>query len=973
MSYLRVLRPSLYLAIACAAFGLFVFSASAVNASQWIPRAISGADFTDMAFSDANNGVAVSVSGEVYQTSNGNHSDWVLADVLNPGLATVAYAPNTSFVYIGSTDSAVYKSGDRGLSWAPVASASANRVTSMYFTSETDGWLVDDMGFLYKTTDGAASWQASVSPGGFLLYDVYFSDPLTGWASGSAGIVMNTIDGNSWNMAIAPIGDDLLSVVGDGISVYATGTNNAFVKSSDGGFNWAVVNTFPGTFVGGGTIHGLNLDPNGNLWVSGDSDDVAYSVDRGDTWIDATFSTNQVSYTGIVPHSLSMINIVGNDGVLYVYDGGAPNPPTNVSIAPDGASTTNKQPTVSWTAATDPETAIDYYNVILNGEVPENVGSNLSYSYLNDLPLGGHSVVVQAVDLGGSSANSSTYNFTITAADTTPPVVSTITPTSAVVNTPTSMMVTATDAGNVNLCNLEVDDGTGGFMSYDAGLSKWKINHTFPLSKTYLVNATCIDDAGNITVGPVASIVVGTGVAPDTTAPVVSAVSPTSVTKGVSTSIKVSATDANPVSSCNLIVDNVDLGAMAYDQSILKWVRPTTFTLSKTYQVRASCKDASGNTGLGALTTVSSSTNVVVDTSSPVVSNVQPSSVSLGSTQTITATVSDNVGVTSCYLYAGGLAKGQMTKNGSTVSKSFTFSAMNSDYSVVMQVQCNDGAGNVGVGARTVNVVKSSGVGGTVPSATYSTITASPSSVQANNAEQIVLTVNVRNDLNQVLSGKTVQLITTRSTDDVITIVSSKTNTNGQATFYIKSKKGGLSGIYAVVDSMTIADKAIYFSGIGEVTAPGSLIKLACPDGAEVNHPCKAVYFHGGDGKRHAFPNSKVYFSWYSDFNGVQEVTPTTLSSLTLGKTITYRPGVKMVKFQTVNTVYAVSKGGILRAIPDEATAKAMYGSNWNQQIDDISDAFFSHYTFGTAISVFNTYNKVLQKANVITLLQNGV
>src|SRR5262249_22936910 len=51
--------------------------------------------------------------------------------------------------------------------------------------------------------------------------------------------------------------------------------------------------------------------------------------------------------------------------------------------------------------------------------------------------------------------------------------------------------------------------------------------------------------------------------------------------------------------------------------------------------------------------------------------------------------------------------------------------------------------------------------------------------------------------------------------------------------------------------------------------APGGLVKLACPAKADVNHPCRAVYFFGNDGKRHAFPNARVYATWYADFSGV--------------------------------------------------------------------------------------------------------
>lgn len=131
---------------------------------------------------------------------------------------------------------------------------------------------------------------------------------------------------------------------------------------------------------------------------------------------------------------------------------------------------------------------------------------------------------------------------------------------------------------------------------------------------------------------------------------------------------------------------------------------------------------------------------------------------------------------------------------------------------------------------------------------------------------------------------------------------------------------------------------------------PGNLIKLACDAGADVNDPCKAVYYSGEDGKRHAFPNEKTYFTWYADFDDVIIVTDDYMASLTLGYNVTYHPGSRMVKFITVNTVYAVGNEGELRAIDSEDTAISIWGSTWNTQVDDISDAFFGNYTFGEDI-----------------------
>jgi hypothetical protein len=146
-------------------------------------------------------------------------------------------------------------------------------------------------------------------------------------------------------------------------------------------------------------------------------------------------------------------------------------------------------------------------------------------------------------------------------------------------------------------------------------------------------------------------------------------------------------------------------------------------------------------------------------------------------------------------------------------------------------------------------------------------------------------------------------------------------------------------------------DQASPSAPSGTPPSAGSLIKLACGPSAGSDDPCKAVYYYGSDGKRHAFPNEKSYFTWYANFDSVKEIDAATLGTIPLGKNVTYRPGVRMVKFQTLNNVYAVTKGGVLRWVTTEDVAKSLYGDGWNKKIDDIADTFYSNYTFGSDIT----------------------
>lgn len=151
------------------------------------------------------------------------------------------------------------------------------------------------------------------------------------------------------------------------------------------------------------------------------------------------------------------------------------------------------------------------------------------------------------------------------------------------------------------------------------------------------------------------------------------------------------------------------------------------------------------------------------------------------------------------------------------------------------------------------------------------------------------------------------------------------------------------------------------------VTA-GTLIKTECPANAASDHVCKAVYYVGKDGKRHGFPNDKVFFTWYADFSGVNTITQEKMSAIPLGKNVTYRPGKRMVKFTTLNNVYAVSKGGVLRWVTSEPVAVALYGANWSKQIDDLPDTVYTNYTFGTDIKESGDYLVTTQMDSVLII-----
>lgn len=118
---------------------------------------------------------------------------------------------------------------------------------------------------------------------------------------------------------------------------------------------------------------------------------------------------------------------------------------------------------------------------------------------------------------------------------------------------------------------------------------------------------------------------------------------------------------------------------------------------------------------------------------------------------------------------------------------------------------------------------------------------------------------------------------------------------------------------------------------------------ITCPD-------TQAVYYYSSDGSRWVFPNENTYFTWYSDFDTVVEITCDDLADLPIGELVTYQPGTRMVKIQSLPDTYVIEPGGVLRHIQSEAQAADLFGPDWNERIDDVSDAFWLSYTEGEAL-----------------------
>lgn len=108
------------------------------------------------------------------------------------------------------------------------------------------------------------------------------------------------------------------------------------------------------------------------------------------------------------------------------------------------------------------------------------------------------------------------------------------------------------------------------------------------------------------------------------------------------------------------------------------------------------------------------------------------------------------------------------------------------------------------------------------------------------------------------------------------------------------------------------------------------------------------VYLVDGENK-YAFANEATYFTWFDSFDEVTTVTVAELSSYADAGDAPFAPGAK-VKLVGDPKVYTVGNDGKLHWVISQAVAYLIYGSEWNQNIIDITNLDLVNYSFGSYI-----------------------
>ena len=257
-------------------------------------------------------------------------------------------------------------------------------------------------------------------------------------------------------------------------------------------------------------------------------------------------------------------------------------------------------------------------------------------------------------------------------------------------------------------------------------------------------------------------------------------------------------------------------------------------------------------------------------------------------------------------------------------------------------------------------------------SSSRSSVLATPASVVANNSDYSTVYVTVRDSSDNLLSGKSVTLYSSRgSSIDTLTAVRNVTDSSGQAIFQVKSATVGTATLSAVASGTAITPtSSVTFTAASAGLVHGDVFKES---------GSTAVYYYADNGLRYVFPTQAIYFSWYPDFSTIKTVSHSTITSVTFGGNVIAKPGTYLVQFVSMDTpfrvldpkVYVLTSAGQLRWITSASVAVSLYGADWERKIVAVPEVYKTNYggaVAGADVASVSDYSKASVEAAARTV-----
>lgn len=312
---------------------------------QWLNPKPAGFNNTKVCFSDASNGFIFNDNGDLVRTTDGgttwaiqqnfsgakamdlrdstgiiagfsnalyisitNGNIWqkkVIATNQNPYFSFVQAVSRDTLLALNSNNSTLYRSTDRGTTWAAVVSNTLlNNNLSFCFVNSKLGFIGGYSG-LYRTTDGGGTWQPVYGGSSWGILALRFFDENVGYAYRDDDKLLKTTDGGTTWTSTANVYFDIYSfhfVTAN--TIYAAGDQGKIYKTTNGGTSWSIVS--PASNFGGYRYQSIYFANANKGFVVGGAGEILTTSDAGATWqhysvtyLEMTtlrFPTNQAGY-----------------------------------------------------------------------------------------------------------------------------------------------------------------------------------------------------------------------------------------------------------------------------------------------------------------------------------------------------------------------------------------------------------------------------------------------------------------------------------------------------------------------------------------------------------------------------------------------------------------------------------------------------------------------------------------------------
>lgn len=273
--------------------------------------------------------IASSLNAQWTELDSGYDSPWLLFDNSFPaGQNDVGFFAGMHTTYNG--DGVIIKTEDGGANFSTILGGddgSLFGIESVRFTSLDVGFAAgwdDDVKY---TEDGGDTWSdMTVATGVFYYTDIEFWDADNGvisakMNSGSDQVWVTDDGGDSWTSATGISIGIIDMVYADATTVFAVGSEEDILKSTDGGSTWTL--NHDGSDPDNDPLLGVHFYDSNFGVVGGMDGKVLVTTDGGSSWSTTQIASSYPSFYAVYCFNSDSVYVGGTDKIIYKStDGG---------------------------------------------------------------------------------------------------------------------------------------------------------------------------------------------------------------------------------------------------------------------------------------------------------------------------------------------------------------------------------------------------------------------------------------------------------------------------------------------------------------------------------------------------------------------------------------------------------------------------------------------------------------------------